>query len=232
MESSFGSGGPSGVAGFERVLRKISEITERFQLAQENIPESKKSDAADRPAEESFRSALNRAQERQSMDGKSEEKAAPVAKARPATGEPTTAMEKRLMDTLRKELPNHNVPADLALAVMQAESKFNPGAVSPKGAIGVMQIMPATAAELGIENSKDLFEPEVNIPTGLKYLSNLLSRYQGDEQKALAAYNAGPGAVAKHGGVPPYTETKDYIKKVMEIRQKLNAGTFGEGPES
>ena len=90
-----------------------------------------------------------------------------------------------------------------------------------------MQLMPDTAAELGVEDSDDLFDPGVNVRTGLKHLSNLLGRYGGDEQKALAAYNAGSGAVERFGGVPPYEETKNYIKRVFDIRQKLNDGADG-----
>jgi len=88
-----------------------------------------------------------------------------------------------------------------------------------------MQLMPQTASGLGVGNPEDLFEPEVNIPTGLQHLSNLLSKYSGDEKLALAAYNAGTGAVGRHGGVPPFAETKDYIRKVLDIRQKLNEGS-------
>ena len=131
------------------------------------------------------------------------------------------------MELLKRELPKYNVPPDLALAVMKTESNFNPKAVSPKGAIGLMQLMPDTAAELGVEDSDDLFEPGVNIGAGLKHLSNLLGRYGGNEEKALAAYNAGSGAVERYGGVPPYAETKNYVKKVLDLRAKLNEGAAG-----
>lgn len=232
-------GGLSGMQGIERVLRRIEQIEQRFEMMQ--ILPPKTDAAAERhgsDADQTFRSALTRAQERQSTDGTIKEQAvetsgSPTASAAP-TGRPAGApgavakpMEKQLMDVLRRELPKHDVPPDLALAVMQAESNFNPRAVSPKGAIGVMQLMPGTASDLGVDDADDLFDPGVNIRAGLQHLSNLLSKYGGDEKLALAAYNAGSGAVSKHNGVPPYSETQNYIQRVFDIRRQLNEGASG-----
>ena len=97
-------------------------------------------------------------------------------------------------------------------AVVGVESGFQPQAVSPKGAQGLMQLMPATARDLGVA---DPFDPAANLDGGSRYLSSLVARYDGDLTKALAAYNAGMGAVARHGGVPPYTETRNYVRKVL-----------------
>jgi soluble lytic murein transglycosylase-like protein len=109
---------------------------------------------------------------------------------------------------------DYDVRADLVRAVVQVESGFNPRARSPKGAMGLMQLMPQTAAEYGVRNA---YNPTENIRGGVAYLRTLLDRYQ-DETLALAAYNAGPTAVEKYGNnVPPYRETQQYVDKVQTI---------------
>ncbi len=107
----------------------------------------------------------------------------------------------------RAAAARHDVPPDLFLRLVQQESGWNPGAVSPKGALGLAQLMPGTAQRLGV----DPHQPTQNLDGGARYLRKMYNRF-GTWRLALAAYNAGPEAVAKYGGVPPYKETKNYVR--------------------
>lgn len=117
-----------------------------------------------------------------------------------------------LKDVATRVATEEGVRPDLIHAVMQQESRGNPIAVSPKGALGVMQLMPGTAVEMGVTNP---YDPEQNLRGGVRYLKQQLDRFGGDETLALAAYNAGPGAVAKARGVPNYPETRDYVQRIQ-----------------
>ena len=116
-------------------------------------------------------------------------------------------------DVIDHHAREQGVRADLVRAVIQVESAFNPRARSHKGAMGLMQLMPDTARELGVRNP---YDPLENIRGGVQYLRGLLDRFDGNEELALAAYNAGPGAVTKYGGtIPPYRETRDYVSRIQ-----------------
>ena len=108
----------------------------------------------------------------------------------------------------------HHVDPNLVRAVVKVESNFNPNAVSRKGAMGLMQLMPGTARELAVT---DPFDPQQNVDAGVRHLRGLLDSYDGDVSRSLAAYNAGATAVAKHNGIPPYAETQDYVRRITKL---------------
>ena len=111
----------------------------------------------------------------------------------------------------------HDVDGLLLAALVQTESRFVPTAVSPRGAVGLMQVLPRTGEMYG---ARDLSDPHVNLDVGSRYLHQLLQDYDGDLELALAAYNAGPAAVERYGRVPPFRETQDYVRRVMRLYEK------------
>jgi soluble lytic murein transglycosylase-like protein len=129
----------------------------------------------------------------------------------PATGD--------FSSLINQAAQKYGVNPGLVQAVIKAESNFNPSAVSQAGAQGLMQLMPGTARGLGVTNSLD---PAQNIDGGVHFLSNLLKHYGGNVRLAIAAYNAGPGAVDKYGGIPPYQETQTYVNRVLGYYQSTN----------
>jgi len=115
-------------------------------------------------------------------------------------------------EVIRSASDRHNIDPDLIRAVIKVESDFNSVARSNKGAMGLMQLMPDTAR---LHNVADVFDPIANIEGGVRHLRLLLNRFQGDLELSLAAYNAGMKAVEKHGGIPPFSETKEYVRRVL-----------------
>jgi soluble lytic murein transglycosylase-like protein len=177
--------------GVTRVRERIAEIKNRF--------------APEVTAEGDFADYLQKAETKNN--------AAPPAIRRREPGKSAKAYEsggikKMLVETAQK----HGVDSDLVLALANAESGYRPDAVSSAGAVGVMQLMPDTARALGVSDS---FDARQNIDGGVRYLKEMLRVFGGDTAKALAAYNAGPEAVRKYGGVPPYGETQAYVRNIL-----------------
>jgi len=131
------------------------------------------------------------------------------------------ANRQKITDMIREVSARYNVDPALVRAVIQTESNWNASAVSRKGALGLMQLVPGTAQQLGVSNA---FDPKQNLDGGVRYLHSLLERYNGDLDKALAAYNAGPGAVDRAGGIPQYRETRDYVHKVTDSYFRPGSG--------
>lgn len=124
---------------------------------------------------------------------------------------------KNLEDIFQQASEQYNISIDLLKAVAKAESDFDTNCTSSAGAMGIMQLMPETAKGLGVTNA---YDPEQNIMAGAKYLAENLKIFNGDTSLALAAYNAGRGAVAKYDGIPPYKETQNYVKKILSYLEE------------
>jgi soluble lytic murein transglycosylase-like protein len=135
------------------------------------------------------------------------------------TGAPSTMPPAEIEQLVQSNASTWGVDPALVRAVMANESGFNPAATSKTGAQGLMQLMPETAASLGVT---DAYNPEQNVWGGARYLRGLMDRFGGDLTKTIAAYNAGPGAVEKYGGVPPFAETQSYVKNVLDSYQQYS----------
>ena len=125
-------------------------------------------------------------------------------------------------ETIRRAAQRHGVDPVLLTAMAEVESGFDPQAISHKGAQGLLQLMPATARRFGVANS---FDPDQNVDGGARYLDWLLTHFSGDEQLALAGYNAGEGAVDRYQGIPPFPETERYVVRVLSRAATLRSGT-------
>jgi soluble lytic murein transglycosylase-like protein len=148
----------------------------------------------------------------------------------PADTEADAAARRRFLDAMpygsaiSLAAERHQVDGLLMAAIVAVESRFTPEAVSPRGARGLMQIRPAVGAAYG---AKDLSDPYTNVDVGSRYFSSLMKDYQGNLELTLAAYNAGPAAVARYGGVPPYRETRAYVRKVTALYQEYSRRAGG-----
>ena len=131
---------------------------------------------------------------------------------------PNSVNRTEINDLIDKYADQNGLDADFVKAVINQESGFNPNATSKCGAMGLMQLMPATAQGLGVTNA---YDAEQNIMGGTKYLKGLMDRFDNNKSLALAAYNAGPNAVKKYGGIPPYQETQNYVKNVLSRYDKM-----------
>jgi soluble lytic murein transglycosylase-like protein len=149
--------------------------------------------------------------------------ASPSAGSAPSSGKAAVQVQSgdRLDKIVSAAAARHNVDPALVKAVISTESGWNPRAISNKGAVGLMQLIPGTAQRFGVAN---LFDPAQNVEGGTTYLRTLLDRYNGDLMKSLAAYNAGEGAVDSSGGVPAYRETQNYVRKVTNAYFRPDSG--------
>ncbi|MCH1914018.1 transglycosylase SLT domain-containing protein [Leptospira noguchii] len=180
------------IPNVQLVLSRIQEIENRF--VKEAPIQSK---------EQTFNSIL-KAEREKSISNFEKEK---------SFGKDLKNIEPSLSKIIHQESEKNNLDPRLVQSVIKAESNFKTDAVSPKGAIGLMQLMPSTANSLGVE---DPFDPAENVAGGTKFLSDLLNKYKNLDH-ALAAYNAGPSAVDRYSGIPPYRETRNYVEKVKKF---------------
>jgi soluble lytic murein transglycosylase-like protein len=146
----------------------------------------------------------------------------------PAAALTPTAPPPSVEAVIHEAAKRHDVDPELVKAIVGVESNFSPHAVSNKGAMGLMQLMPATARRFGVGN---VFNPVENVDGGVRYLKYLLGYFDGDLKLSVAAYNAGENAVVRYGGVPPYRETQNYVKKIGDVYSMLHPQRVETGPQ-
>lgn len=196
------------LTGLDIAIRRMQSIEKQFQsLANISAP----------VLDSDFQNILNSsmASKAEKTSDSSQEKV-----FSPASGSKRIPNE-QLDAIIDKYASKNNLDSAFVKALIKQESGFQTTAKSHCGAMGLMQLMPATASSLGVNNA---FDAEQNVAGGTKYLKGLMDRYQGNKELALAAYNAGSGAVQKYGGIPPYAETQNYVKKVLSNYQSYKTG--------
>ena len=199
------------LSGVSRVMGRIEEIERKIRPQKDEEVREEKQDR--------FVDVLERAEKKERNRPEADEKTRhPVV---PGIVSPERTVSGGWENHIAPLAAKYGVEEALVRAVIRMDSGGQTGAVSPKGAMGLMQLMPGTARMLGVD---DPFDPVQNLEGGIKYLSQLSDKYQGDLVKTLAAYNAGPGRVDSYGGVPPFAETQNYVKNVLSMYRK-NSGS-------
>ena len=192
------------LSGIQSVMQRMQEIEQRFGI--KSTGSTAVSGNQGFPAQlQSQIKAQNEAENITAATGK-----------RKVNAQVLPAGSKDIESMILQSAKKYGVDPRLVSAVAETESNYRPDAVSSAGAVGVMQLMPETASSLGVQN---IYDPSQNIDGGVKYLKEMLSDFNGDVRKAVAAYNAGPQAVKEYNGVPPYAETQNYVNKVLDLYQ-------------
>lgn len=192
------------LSGIQSVMQRMQEIEQRFGI--KSTGTTAVSGNQGFPAQlQSQMKAQNEAENITTATGK-----------RKVNAQVLPAGSKDIESMILQSAKKYGVDPRLVSAVAETESNYRPDAVSSAGAVGVMQLMPETASSLGVQN---IYDPSQNIDGGVKYLKEMLSDFNGDVRKAVAAYNAGPQAVKEYNGVPPYAETQNYVNKVLDLYQ-------------
>ncbi len=191
------------ISSLDFTLRRINSIEQGFNSL---FPAQKTENVATSKEAQEFKEILDKTSTTTTTS-----KQTNVANAQPISRE-------GIEDLIEKYADKNDLDVDFVRAVIKQESGFNPKATSKAGAMGLMQLMPSTARGLGV---RDAYNPEENIMGGTKYLKSLMTKFDGNPELALAAYNAGPYTVQKYNGIPPYSETQRYVKNVMANWENL-----------
>ena len=194
------------LSGVQQIQARIAEIEGQFSLQNQQLPGMDFAAKLQREINKDAVSAAHKAKPAQRVQGT-------AAAEKTAAAEPVNYANPQLTHMIHEAAAKYAVDPKLVSAVAEVESGGNQNAVSSAGAIGVMQLMPDTAAELGVNP----YDMKSNVEGGAKYLREMLDTFDGDVKKAVAAYNAGPNAVKAYGGVPPYAQTQNYVTNVLDI---------------